>query len=258
MLCNTLVLSNHSKGLEKLFKDTIVFIDENEINIENNRDMRLKNLYNVLNNHTYTNRFKQILDTINYPYLEPDKTVTIYYKTESPKETEYAIEHFQTVDYPDKKAIILEKTSYNNTELVESLPKYPNITIKFVNTEELEEITNNSPYFIFADKNLKPDFIKKAVLHYMYIETKYGIVEGTNFRFEKSTTTMNTLFNNQEFGSVLSKQHTNEQQKIPVYTIIIWFINKFYDLFIVNHGLELDQDDKNGDKGICWNKWKNS
>ncbi|ADZ09159.1 hypothetical protein Metbo_0910 [Methanobacterium lacus] len=219
ILCNTLVLSNHSKGLERLFKDTIVFMDQNKINLEHSKEMRLKNLYNVLNNHTYTNRFKQILDTINYPYLETDKTVTLYYQTKTPEETENAIKHFQTIDYPYKKAMVLEKNE-DETKLVESKLNNSNIIITPINgPEELSNIINNTPYFIFSDTNLKSDFIKKAVLHYKYIETKYGIVEGTNFRFEKSNTTQNTLFNHQEFENIIKKQFENEAEEIPVYCI---------------------------------------
>ncbi|UTB33052.1 MAG: hypothetical protein NKF70_01905 [Methanobacterium sp. ERen5] len=220
ILCNTLVISNHSKGLKRLFKDTIIFMDQNKINLEHSREIRLKNLYNVLKNHTYTNRFKEILDTINYPYLETDKTVTIYYQTKTPEETENAIKHFKTMDYPHKKAMILQQTNKSIKNLCESQPKSANITIKPLNgQEDLKEVTNHTPYFIFANNNLKTDFIEKAMLHYKYIETKYGIVEGTNFRFERSVNTQNTLFNDQEFENILKNQINNEKEEIPVYTI---------------------------------------
>lgn len=221
ILCNTLILSNHSKGLERLFKDTIIFMNKNEINLENSREMRLKNLYEVLENHTYTNRFKQILDTINYPYLETEKTVTLYYQTKTPEETEKTIEHFKTIDYPYKKAVILEKNE-NKNEMVESKLKNLDVVIKPMNDQiELNNLINKTPYFIFLDTDLKPDFIKKAFLHYKYIDTKYGIVEGTNFRFEKSSKIKNTLFNNLEFENIIEKLYNNEQEEIPVYTMRI-------------------------------------
>lgn len=222
ILCNTLVLSNHSKGLEKLFKDNIIFMDHNRINLEKSLEKRLNNLYNVLENHTYTNRFKQILDTINYPYLETDKTVTVYYQTETPEETETAIKHFQSIHYPHKKATILEQTNKSGKKLIESHTNNKEITIISLNNlEEINKIINNTNYFIFADNNLKPDFIEKAILHYKYIEAKYGIVEGPNFRFERSTQTRNTLFNTQEFEKILKKQHIKEKEGIPVYTIVV-------------------------------------
>ncbi|UTB33057.1 MAG: glycosyltransferase [Methanobacterium sp. ERen5] len=222
ILCNTLVLSNHSKGLEKLFNDNIIFMDKNKINLEHNQEKRLKNLYNVLKNHTYTNRFKEILDTIHYPYLETDKTVTIYYQTETPEETVNAVEHFRTIDYQYKKCKILEKTNHK-TKSVPPQPKQLGISIIQVNNfEELEGITNNSEYFIFADTSLKSDFIEKALLHYSYIKTKYGIVVGNNFKFKNTRNTMNTLFNSQCFEEILLTHWNNkEQTEIPVYTIKI-------------------------------------
>ncbi len=222
ILCNTLVLSNHSKGLEKLFNDNIIFIGKNKINLEHNQEKRIKNLYNVLKNHTYTNRFKQILDTIDYPYLEPEKTVTIYYQTETPEETENAVEHFQTIDYQYKKAKILEKINHK-TKSVPSLPKKLGISIIQVNNfEELEGITNNSDYSILADTSLKSDFIGKALLHYSYIKTNYGIIVGDNFRFKKTSKIMNTLFNSQTFEKILLTQGKNkEKREISVYTIKI-------------------------------------
>jgi hypothetical protein len=220
ILCNTLVLSNHSKGLEKLFKDNVVFMDQNGINLEHSAERRLKNLYNVLKNHTYTNRFKQILDTINYPYLETDKTVTLYYQTKTPEETENAIKHFQTIDYPYKKATIIQTN--NDTRIGDTTP-HQNITmIPSKNSEELEGLKNDSNYFIFTDTDLKPDFIWKALLHYSYIETKYGITEGKNFRFKKTIQTTNTLFSSQNFEKTVSLHINSEKdEEIPVYTIKI-------------------------------------
>lgn len=220
ILCNTLVLSNHSKGLEKLFEDNIIFVDKNGLNLKHSKKKRLKNLYNVLEIHTYTNRFKQILDTINYPYLETKETLTVYYQTKTPEETEKAIKHYQTIDYPFKKATIFEQTRQKVDYDAQPQPGVSIVPI--TENEELKNLNNNSDYFIFAGTDLKPDFIKKALLNYGYIDTKYGITEGNHFRFKKTTNIMNTVFNNQEFEKILTLHITNrKQQDISVYTIEI-------------------------------------
>jgi hypothetical protein len=60
------------------------------------------------------------------------------------------------------------------------------------------------------------------LLHYSYIETKYGIKEGKNFRFIKTSNTINTLFNTDQFEKTLSLHIKNEkQEEISTYTIKI-------------------------------------
>jgi len=68
MLCNTLVLSNYSKGMQDLFGDDVIFLQggDEKLDLSSTEESRLNNLYNVLKNHTYSVRFKQLLDNINY------------------------------------------------------------------------------------------------------------------------------------------------------------------------------------------------
>ena len=60
-------------------------------------------------------------------------------------------------------------------------------------------------YFCFADLNLNPDFIKKALLHFQYIGENVGIMEnGENkYGFGKNNNFDNVVFNSSVFKDVI-------------------------------------------------------
>ena len=59
-------------------------------------EKRLNNLYNVLENHTYKSRWKQILDTIGMEYVDDLNDITVTYK----------IDNLNKLDEFIKKAIL--------------------------------------------------------------------------------------------------------------------------------------------------------
>lgn len=65
MACNTLVLSNYSRGVEEFFGDNVFFLDKNpsalkELGEEDLDRIREENLTLVLSEHTYAQRFQTI------------------------------------------------------------------------------------------------------------------------------------------------------------------------------------------------------
>jgi hypothetical protein len=221
MLCNTLVLSNYSVGLDNLFGDNVVFIGKDKIDLTNSEEKRINNLNNVLKNHTYTNRFKQILDTINYEYLSEDKNVTIYYNVKNESDIEKVLEHYNSINYSPKKLVLL----LSNPVPDPLIYKYENenITIYPLNyfLNPYETISNDTPYFIFADLQLKKDFIEKAILHYSYIEPEFGIALGHKFIFRKTDKMHNVLFTNENFINTLQNILKDNSNELSVYTIQI-------------------------------------
>lgn len=69
MACNTLVISNYSRGVDKSFGQSVLFLDKypgalQNIDSEWIASARLKNLETVLQHHTYEERLKSIVDVV--------------------------------------------------------------------------------------------------------------------------------------------------------------------------------------------------
>ena len=247
MLCNTLVLSNYSKGIDNLFGDNVVFIGNDKIDLSNSEEKRINNLYNVLKNHTYYNRFKQILDSINYEYLPVDNTITIYYFVNSQSEIDSVLEHYKCIKYDYKKLALILSIQIHNHHVKNIHKKYANDEINIYslnyllnqhesisnyltkltlnhegqlqNTSEL--ISNDTPYFIFANCHLNNDFIEKAILHYSYIDSEVGIAMGDEFKFENMNDIKNVLLSNENFIKAFNNTFNDNSNEFSVYTIQI-------------------------------------
>lgn len=224
MLCNTLVISNYSEGMEELFGDNIIFIDREELDLSNFELKRSNNLYEVLRYHTYSRRFKQILDAINYEYLLPDDTVTLYYTVTKESEIKNILEHYESINYKNKKLVLLISENIPNHLIKNIYEKYVNYEVSVYSLYYLKYqngiITNNTPYFIFADMQLMPEFIEKSILHYSYLDKEYSITTGEpKYSFGKSNIVTNVVMNNEMFEEVSNHKLQNSTIEIRVFYI---------------------------------------
>lgn len=194
MASNTVVLSNYSKGIYRLFKDNVLYLDKDDFDL--NKDfskMKEENLYNVLENHNYSNRFRQILDTINFKYVPDLKHIVLFYRLNDLKMLTDIQNHFYSIDYPYKhlKLICDEDNLFLSNAILE---------------DDLKSIKlNDNYYFSFADLRLNPDFIKKALLHFQYVDNNVGIMgcAEDKYVFDKSNNSDNVVFNSSMFNDVL-------------------------------------------------------
>lgn len=224
MSSNTFVISNYSVGIHELFKDNVLYLDyENSLNIDESKldKIREENLYNVLQNHTYTNRFKYILNTIGFEFMEVIDKVNIIYIIESVKQLEDIVKDFDSMNYSHKKCIIVSKNKDIQNDLSDKIDD--NITILDYNhLYYLSENFTDNDYFIFRDLNEKinEDFLKKALLHYQYLDNTTGIIENDEkYVFNKTHEYSNILFNNVKFDSVIEILLNNRINKLTVYNI---------------------------------------
>ena len=184
-LSNTNIISNYSKAMKRLFKDNIFVIEDDEFPTltEDYNDKRLNNLYNVLENHTCSERWKYILDTIDFPYKEKNSDVSIVFNADN-SSADSAIEKFNYIEFENKKLVLISS---------EKLEMDDNVSVLSDITEFLANI--ETQYFIIADDSLENDFIKKAILHFKYLNKNYGILSGKNkFKIETADTYANVLF----------------------------------------------------------------
>ncbi|MDD6257190.1 glycosyltransferase family protein [Methanobrevibacter boviskoreani] len=211
-LTNTLILTNYSKAVERIFRDNVFFFDKMDKLPDFNgsyMEKRMNNLYNVLENHTYTNRFKQILDTIGYPYSEDVNDITIIFKSDSTDNIEKIIDSYDKIDYPDKKLniIILDKSA--NINNIKS--EYPEIDdIQIEDNDLYDYIHNLNSEFIIILKDITDnDFISKGILHYKYLNKKISIAKGPDkFTLGQEDDITNKIINKEVY--------TNLSQDIPI------------------------------------------
>lgn len=226
MLCNTLVLSNYSKGLSELFGDNIIFFKKDkELDLSNSDVKRINNLYKILKNHTYINRFKQILDDINYEYIEEDNSISIYYTVNQISEIEDILKHYESIVYESKKLVLLISDEIPNHQIKNIYKSYATKEVSVYSLNYLLNqngvISNNTPYFVFANYDLIPEFIEKGLLHYSYIDRKVGITLGDNFRLTKTKDIENVLFSSENFTRTFDKLFKGNSIEFPVYTVQI-------------------------------------
>ncbi len=195
MASNTLVLSNYSKGVYRLFKNNVFYLDRQDMDLSRNLNLiKEENLYDVLENHTYSNRFRKILDTIDFRYVPELRHIVLFYELNDLNDLIDIQNHFLSIDYPFKHLKIV--TDENYSYLSGSIQK-----------SDLSEIDfDDNYYFCFADLNLNADFIKKAVLSYEYIEDDVGIKENAESRYSYSKTKefKNVIFNSSNYMNVIS------------------------------------------------------
>jgi hypothetical protein len=221
MLCNTLILSNYSNGMYRLFDDNIVFVGSEKIDLNNSELKQMNNLYNVLKNHTYKNRFQEILDAIGYEYQHDENPVTMYYNINNKAEIPDVLKHYKSLDYYNKNLVLLS----NQISKAEIKDIINNSTdeYEFYNYDDVEDmnIANNTEYFIFANTQLEEDFIDKAISHFSYIAPEFGVEQGEKFSFKYSEKIENVLFENENFNTMLNNQLKGLKTSFPVYQILI-------------------------------------
>ena len=212
-LSNVNILTNYALGVDEIFKDNVFVFDKTDDLPDFNEDYeekRLNNLYNVLENHTYTKRWKQILDTIGFEYSEDEKHVDVIYEISSSGEIDSCLDNFNKIDYPQKTLKILINSS--SGDIKKKLDEIGEIYY----TNDIFKLKENisSEFWILVDGKINPDFIKKAVLHYQYLNKRVSICEGENkFSIGETKKIENKLIHK------INLDFLTNSQKIDVYYI---------------------------------------
>ena len=208
------IITNYSPGIEKIFADNVFVFDKGGDLPDFNEDYdekRLNNLYNVLQNHTYTARWKQILDTIGFEYRESKRDISIIFKLQDIEELEGIITQFNSIDYDEKllKIIIGDDCDVDVDEI---MAKYPVIYSMSFKKDKLKIKTQ---YFILIDGNVDSSFIKKAILHYQYLNKRVSICEGD----DKFKLGIENTIENKIISKVNRKYLNTSDSEIVVYYI---------------------------------------
>lgn len=176
-LSNVYIITNYSLGVCKIFDDNIFVFDREEGIPDFTKDYeteRMNNLYNVLENHTYKNRWKQVLDTIGFEYRQDPEDIAVIYRLDDESEMDAIINDFNSIDYPEKTLNIIADESLKGLK-----EKYGAIDGIYPSLDKLKKDISTQ-YIILIDGAIDNDFIRKAILHYQYLDKDIAIAEGSD------------------------------------------------------------------------------
>jgi hypothetical protein len=221
-LSYTFVITNYSVGVEKIFGDNVFFFDKMDelpdFNYEND-EMKLDNLYNVLQNHTYTIRWKQILDTIGIKYRQDSANVACVFYVDSANDIEDAIEKFKAINYQKKYLkLVINDDHFTNDDLDYTCRQHEEIDRIYFKTNDIDRTIakhTGADYLIYVKEDMDPDFITHALLHYQYINKRIAIaMSDDKFRLGVENTLDNKLVPKKAY-----KEFFDGNKEIDVYYI---------------------------------------
>lgn len=218
MSSNTYVISNYSRGVYDLFGNNVYYLDKEESLDLNQQEVERvceENLYNVLKNHNYTQRFKYILNVIGFEYDESVENVYVIYTDDS---YDAIKQDFDKISYNHKKCLMIT----SNPDLTKD---EKDEKIQIINQDDLMNLADSfdeDDYFIIRDlkKDINQKFVDKAVLHYKYLNKDYLIEENAN-KYILNTTTKyeNRLFSNNNFKRIIFSMLNDKKEEYTVYSI---------------------------------------
>lgn len=208
------ILTNYSKGVDRIFKDNVFFFDNMDRLPDFNNpynEKRLNNLYNVLENHTYTNRWMQILDTIGFEYSIDKNDVTLIFKLENVHDIKTVISKFESINYENKVLnILLEDKNIDD----KFRKDYPQIKKVYKNLKQIKK-NMKTEFWMICDTGIDDNFIKYAILHYQYLPKRISIKSGKNkFKLTVESNFENKLINKKNISYL-----TDDELEVYTYTI---------------------------------------
>ena len=221
-LCYTFIITNYSLGVEKIFGDNVFIFDDVEelpdFNYEN-EEMKLENLYNVLENHTYTIRWKQILDTIGMKYKEDSEKVNCVFYVDDSEDIKNVVENFKCISHSKKYLkLVVNDDNFSNDDVDRVRKEYKEIDRIFFKTDDINEkiaSKSNTDYIIFVEGEIGPDFIKHALLHYQYLNKRIAIgMSDDKFRLDVEDSLTNKLVPKRVY-----KEFFEKNKEVEVYYI---------------------------------------
>jgi FkbM family methyltransferase len=185
MSSNTLVLTNYSRGVARLFGNNVVFITATaSIDLSNKEKMKERCLDTVLSHHTYQHRFEQILSDIEFQYVKHSPSVMLYYQVNNISDAQSSICHFRKIYWENKFCTLLINKDCPIKDFHEIIYSYNNgvITAKLgtftLMHEDIAQNISQTDYSIYATLTLPYSFIKKALSHTPYLDKTTVIGSG--------------------------------------------------------------------------------
>lgn len=194
MACNTLVISNYSRGVEEFFGDGVIFLDEDpdgltRLSNASVDDLRARNLALVLQEHTYAKRLKKILDVAGIVYDSSPVPVALAMMVDTVEAARMAAQNLRRIrDWRGPRTVILSQ-SVGNLEYADLLTELNADGVRLVylpllNNGEtpLSEVCGAAQStIVVTDLNRTEEdireFAERVVIHSSYMDLPISAIE---------------------------------------------------------------------------------
>jgi glycosyltransferase involved in cell wall biosynthesis/spore maturation protein CgeB len=181
MSSNTLVVSNHSIGVENFFGNNVLFLDRDPDALRKLTEAKLEQirdhcLHLVLEKHTYAQRFKFLLNKIDYPYIDDSTGLTVVAIIEKASEIPKAIKFYQKQVFKDSKLLLILSKNIPSIEIAPIYSKYNNESVNVVSMHYLQRYCEDISRILETSHFALVDFhddLPRNRLHYAYLHTSY-------------------------------------------------------------------------------------
>ncbi len=170
---NTLILSNDFAGKE-MFDNNIVIVD-NHIDISRIDEYRQRNLEYVLKYHTYTQRFKQILDNIGYSYNDRYKKLQVLFYVKSFSDIEAIMQLDFCRDFEHSIVLSREIPTHTIKSYYETYGHIIKIFSEHYIKSYRPSISVEEKYVVLLEDFSLYKRLEQASLHTCYIPDNVGI-----------------------------------------------------------------------------------
>ncbi|MDX1766155.1 MAG: glycosyltransferase [Candidatus Saccharimonadales bacterium] len=185
MSSNTLVISNYSKGVNAMFGDLVVFPDRNperlkSLTSDEIDSIRHKALHEVLEKHTYKQRWRSILKTIGLPFEENDTALTFTYIVKERKEALSAISWYQQygMQFQGSRLLLVADISMGPLEVAKFYQEFNRYGVSVTSALHAERYAMDDRYrpvetshFVALCPEMSADAerVKEGALHLQYM-----------------------------------------------------------------------------------------
>lgn len=202
MSSHTLVLSNHSVGIEEMFGRDVVFCDREperlkKLGSDEIDAMRERNLNLVLSQHTYRHRWEQILRQIAHPFQPAQETLTIVWPMRHAADAQRAQNWFSKEADSSKDRLLLVCRDDMSPEDVRTCTALRADGLHVTRLQELERPASaaqarpvETDYILLhTPEHLPPDgWLARARLHLQYAGTDpIGLAADARARYRHVT-----------------------------------------------------------------------
>lgn len=191
MACGTLVVSNESLGMRRLFGGNVWFSGE-EFDRTAGEKVCIENLKTVFLHHTSKHRLYLMLRDLQINCPEDRPTVLILYKS-SPERLSSCLQHYRTINYQAKHGFLW----------------HGNLLISLEDTEKTQEVrsllfNSNYTYVMLVTTESVPPDIKFLLTQFSYIGRNTGVGEGfPHFSYQNNKCNCNVLFDLSQLQKLL-------------------------------------------------------
>lgn len=234
MSCNTLVLSNTSLGMDSLFKDLYLDIEASPnllIDLNEHEIQMIKNraLSEVLKKHTYRMRWKNILNSISYKYLEEEKTLTYCFIVDKNLCVDEVIFYFNKYKLKNSKLLLILDESIDNSNISKYFCEYSSHMINVISKHYIKNYCKdlsciiNSTHFMMLDINDENIWLNsdKILMHYEYLGNELiSLTTNEHCKFIRNMIVKNIVAPADKFSSLLEKYNKEYSDKAYCLNIV--------------------------------------